>query len=63
MLPMRKRDDAEGERRIMGSGRRFFLGCEANAAVVVPFVAGAFGCFERCFAKKISAVLRTCEKS
>lgn len=75
MLDMRSSDEAEGERRIMGSGRRADglppgafvgaagFGCEARAAGLLgPAAAGplALGGRER---RKSSAVLRTWEKS
>ena len=75
MLDMRSREEADGERRMIGSGRRVgFLGREtrdddddeAPAAVVdvgiAAVEAGWFG-RGRLRAKKISADFRTLEKS
>ena len=60
MLLIRRREDAEGERRMMGSGRRpGFLSREAREVVVI--VEGAelgFMAFLRSL-KKISEYLRT----
>ena len=62
MLLMRKREEAEGERRIMGSGRRpGFLSLEARDAVVVVVGAMADG-FLRSL-KNCSECLRISEKS
>ena len=64
MLLMRRREDAEGERRMMGSGRRpGFLSREASE--VVCGADGAvlgFADFLRSL-KKVSEYLRTWEKS
>ena len=70
MLDMRRREEAEGESRIMGSGRREgFFGCEAMEGCVEGAVEeGAVGRWEegggaRERARKISADLRMWEKS
>lgn len=61
MLDMRRRDEAEGETRMMGSGRRFpFLSREAREVVVV--VEGVVVGFLRSL-KNVSEYLRTWEKS
>lgn len=64
ILLMRRREDAEGESRIMGSGRRpGFLSREAKDVVLV--VEGAvlgWEAFLRSL-KNVSEYLRTCEKS
>ena len=62
MLLMRRRDDAEGERRMIGSGRRpDFLGRFTRAGLAVTFVVAEAWCPGRCRLrlKKTSAVLRT----
>lgn len=62
MLDMRRREEAEGETRTMGSGRRLtFLSREARDVVVVA-VDGAVVGFLRSL-KKVSECLRTWEKS
>jgi hypothetical protein len=61
-LDRRSSDDAEGERRMMGSGRRpldGFAGRMAGAGVMRAGVGAE--ALER--PKKASAYLRTCEKS
>lgn len=71
MLDIRRREEAEGESRIMGSGRREgFLWCEAMEGWVEGAVEeGADGRVDegggaaRERARKISADLRMCEKS
>ena len=71
MFDMRRSEEAEGESRIMGSGRREgFLWCEAMGAWVEGVVEeeGAEGRVKgggaaRERARKISADLRMCEKS
>ena len=64
MLLMRRSEDAEGDSKMMGSGRRpDFLSREAREVVVV--VEGAVlvrDDFLRSL-KKVSEYLRTCEKS
>lgn len=72
MLLMRRREEAEGERRIMGSGRReTFLGRETReeVGVAVEDVEGAVDggapgrLVGRLREKNVSAVLRMWEKS
>jgi len=69
MFDMRSREEAEGESRMMGSGRREgFLGCEAREEACVEgwdAVEGApgRGGGARARERKISADLRTWEKS
>lgn len=63
MFERRRREDAEGERRMMGSGLRplDFEGRRAGAAVAAVGV-GPFG--RGAVRRRIaSACLRTCEKS
>ena len=62
MFDMRRREDAEGERRMMGSGRRpGFLSREARVVVVCWSVVGPL-VFLRSF-MKISEYFRMWEKS
>ena len=64
MLLMRRREEAEGDRRMMGSGRRpGFLSRETREVVVV--VEGAVLVLEDFFRslKNVSEYLRTWEKS
>lgn len=73
MFDIRRREEAEGERRMMGSGRRAwwegFLRRETReafvavlAAVMAAVVEGA--CLEgRARERNVSAILRTWEKS
>ena len=62
MLDIRKREEAEGETRMMGSGRREdFLSREAREAVVFWVIAAGLS-FLRSL-EKVSTYLRTCEKS
>lgn len=71
MFDMRRREEAEGESRIMGSGRREgFLGCEAREEGCVEGAVeeGADGRVDvgggaRERARKVSADLRMWEKS
>ena len=62
MFDMRRREDAEGESRMMGSGRRpGFLSRDARVVVVAGAVEGAL-VLRRSF-MKTSEYLRTWEKS
>ena len=68
MFDMRRREEAEGERRIMGSGRRFFLGRETREGLVGMLGAcvdagGAFLEVRERERNVVSAILRTWEKS
>lgn len=63
MLDMRRSEDAEGERRIIGSGRRLgFFGCVGRAGALLVACLGAPG-LGFSFLRKSSAVFLTCEKS
>ena len=67
MFDMRRRDEAEGESRMMGSGRRpdFLESREARVVVEpveVAVVVVVVGAFLRSL-MKTSEYLRTCEKS
>lgn len=63
ILLMRSREDADGERRMIGSGRRpGFLSREAREVVVVEGAALACEVFLRSL-KNVSEYLRTWEKS
>ena len=63
ILLMRSREDADGERRIIGSGRRpGFLSREAREVVVAEGAALACEVFLRSL-KNVSEYLRTWEKS
>ena len=62
MFDIRRREEAEGERSMIGSGRRpAFLSLEARVVVGAGAVAGALGFF-RSF-MKTSEYFLTCEKS
>lgn len=70
MFDMRRREEALGDKRIMGSGRRAgFLGLlvrvefEGVRVAVIDVDEGAPGREGRERERKVSAVLRTCEKS
>lgn len=64
MLLMRSREEADGESRMMGSGRRpGFLSLEASDAVVVVVVAGAAADGFLRSLKNCSECLRIWEKS
>ena len=67
MLLMRRREDAEGESRIIGSGRLpRFLGRETSEGFVLREVTvedACWPCLLRVRPRKDSAVLRTWEKS
>lgn len=62
MLPMRSREEAEGDRRMMGSGRRpGFLGSETRAGLEAIFAAAVVAAGParlRFLPMKVSAVLR-----
>jgi hypothetical protein len=62
MLDMRSRDDAEGDRRMMGSGRRGFW-CEARAGFEEMLFVEDGGAEEGFFDMRGAASLRTWEKS
>lgn len=77
MFDMRMREEAEGERRMIGSGRReeegpgrpgfFVRGSPADGAGIGAFVPGltpgGYWLLERLRPRNDSATFRTCEKS
>lgn len=61
MFDMRRRDEAEGDSRIIGSGRRAgALGLWASVGLLWMFAAAAWAALR---ALNGAASLRTCEKS